>query len=72
MGRNGLNCFVCVEMELWGFKASILYLISILGASWFFLDQIFSAIDGYRRRSGGGDVERIGTELEGLWMSFQS
>ncbi|GJV82598.1 hypothetical protein Tco_1522496 [Tanacetum coccineum] len=73
MGRNGSNCFVRVEMVLRGFKASILHLISILGASWDFLDQRFAAIDGYRIRSGGkGDVERLGSELEGLCMSFQS
>ncbi|GJV82593.1 hypothetical protein Tco_1522491 [Tanacetum coccineum] len=53
MGRNGSNCFVRVEMELRGFKASIFHLISILGAFWDFLYRRFAAIDGYRRRSGG-------------------
>ncbi|GKE54285.1 hypothetical protein Tco_1489441 [Tanacetum coccineum] len=50
MGRNGSNCFVRLGLRSRGFKASILHLISILGASWDFLDQRFAAIDGYRRR----------------------
>ncbi|GKA25929.1 hypothetical protein Tco_0712038 [Tanacetum coccineum] len=56
MGRNGSNCFVRLGLRSRGFKALILHLISVLGASWDFLDQRFAAIDGYRRR---------GTEFEG-------
>ncbi|GJW90824.1 retrovirus-related pol polyprotein from transposon TNT 1-94 [Tanacetum coccineum] len=52
-GRNGSNCFVRLGLRSRGFKASILHLISILGASWDFLDQRFAAIDGYRRRGVG-------------------
>ncbi|GJY34224.1 zf-CCHC domain-containing protein [Tanacetum coccineum] len=35
-----------------------------------FLDHTLDAIDGYRRKINGvwGDVERLGTELEELWM----
>ncbi|GKB26687.1 hypothetical protein Tco_0866088 [Tanacetum coccineum] len=50
MGRNGSNCFVRLGLRSRGFKASILHLISIPGASWDFLDQIFAAIDGYRKK----------------------
>ncbi|GJX52627.1 hypothetical protein Tco_0280996 [Tanacetum coccineum] len=53
MGRNGSNCFVRLGVRSRGFKASILHLISILGAYWDFLDQRFAAIDGYRRRGVG-------------------
>ncbi|GJW80330.1 retrovirus-related pol polyprotein from transposon TNT 1-94 [Tanacetum coccineum] len=53
MGRNGSNCFVRLGLRSRGFKASILHLISVLGASWDFLDQIFASIDGYRRRAVG-------------------
>ncbi|GJS46018.1 hypothetical protein Tco_0596139 [Tanacetum coccineum] len=50
MGQNGSNCFVRLGLRSRGFKASILHLIYVLGASWDFLDQSFTAIDGYRRR----------------------
>ncbi|GKA63638.1 hypothetical protein Tco_0763244 [Tanacetum coccineum] len=50
MGRIPL---VRLEMRSRGFKASILHLIYVLGASWDFLDQRFAAIDGYRRRGVG-------------------
>ncbi|GJY89932.1 hypothetical protein Tco_0505128 [Tanacetum coccineum] len=62
MGRNGSNCFVRLGLRSRGFKASILHLISVLGASWDFLDQIFASIDGYRRRGVGCVVDLTGDE----------
>ncbi|GKC79779.1 hypothetical protein Tco_1130553, partial [Tanacetum coccineum] len=41
----------------------LLLLITALGASWDFLDQIFAAIDGYRRRVWGDEVSREGARL---------
>ncbi|GKD06799.1 hypothetical protein Tco_1181773, partial [Tanacetum coccineum] len=79
MGQNRLLAFVRLDFKLWGFKAWILFLVSALGTPWDLLDQRFAAIYG-RMDLGGqgnlvaklgqvwGDVERLGTELEELWM----
>ncbi|GJU98019.1 retrovirus-related pol polyprotein from transposon TNT 1-94 [Tanacetum coccineum] len=55
-------------------QASLLLLVTALGTPWDFLDQIFAAIMGYRKKMwgmSGGDVERLGTELERLTCETQ-
>ncbi|GKB80487.1 hypothetical protein Tco_0947382 [Tanacetum coccineum] len=68
MGRMPL---VRLEMELQGFKASILLLISALGSPWDFLDHTLDAIDGYRRNIDGLgiDVEKLGCEVARLGVA---
>ncbi|GJU38691.1 hypothetical protein Tco_1191648 [Tanacetum coccineum] len=49
----GRNCFVRLDLKLWGFKASILLLISTSWDSWDFLDQRLASIDEYRNKCDG-------------------
>ncbi|GKB23357.1 hypothetical protein Tco_0862758 [Tanacetum coccineum] len=75
MGRIPL---VRLELELRGFKASILLLIIVLHASWDFIDQIYVAIMGYRekkwgmnenKRSYNGDLTKLEVSMK-MWKWF--
>ncbi|GKG21442.1 hypothetical protein Tco_0384037 [Tanacetum coccineum] len=51
-------------MRSWGFKASIILLISASWDSWDFLDQRVASIDDYKRNNDGV------SKNEGMWRSL--
>ncbi|GKC25833.1 hypothetical protein Tco_1027983 [Tanacetum coccineum] len=60
---------VRLELELRGFKAWILFLVSTLGTPWDLLDQNLSAIvdlEDMVKVTDGGDVEKLWSDKDGL------